>query len=115
MDFRFFLTTLLLSLVLLSACNKDDDMSVVDDEQLEDGLIDTLITAQGVQFVRTPEMYFQDLPDWSYAYQYVEIDGLRQAYVEAGPSDGAPVLLLHGQPSWSYLYRTMIPVLADAG
>ena len=37
------------------------------------------------------------------------------AYVEAGPADGEPVLLLHGEPSWSFLYRTVIPVLADAG
>jgi pimeloyl-ACP methyl ester carboxylesterase len=46
---------------------------------------------------------------------YVEIDGLRQAYVDEGSADGPLVLLLHGQPSWSYLYRKMIPVLADAG
>ena len=45
----------------------------------------------------------------------MEIDGLRQAYVDEGPADGEVVLLLHGQPSWSYLYRDMIPVLADAG
>ena len=37
------------------------------------------------------------------------------AYVEAGPADGEPVLLLHGEPTWSFLYRTVIPVLADAG
>jgi pimeloyl-ACP methyl ester carboxylesterase len=43
------------------------------------------------------------------------IDGLRQAYVDVGDKDAEPILLLHGQPSWSYLYRHMIPVLADAG
>ncbi|MEO0338037.1 MAG: haloalkane dehalogenase, partial [Bacteroidota bacterium] len=43
------------------------------------------------------------------------VDGLRQAYAETGPADGEVVLLLHGQPSWSYLYRKMMPVLADAG
>src|SRR4030088_1462714 len=40
---------------------------------------------------------------------------IRVAYVEAGPADGAPVLLLHGEPSWSFLYRKMLPVLAAAG
>ncbi|MEM9717997.1 MAG: haloalkane dehalogenase [Bacteroidota bacterium] len=122
MTFRLFLTTLLLSGFLLSACNKDDDVLEdmeddieVDNPNLDDNGIDTLVTSSGVQFVRTPEEYFQNLSDWSYAYQYVEIDGLRQAYAQAGPADGEVVLLLHGQPSWSYLYRTMIPVLADAG
>ncbi|NIQ09680.1 MAG: alpha/beta fold hydrolase, partial [Gammaproteobacteria bacterium] len=48
--------------------------------------------------------------------QYVEIDGLRQAYVDVGPADAEEtILLLHGQPSWSYLYRKMIPVLAESG
>ena len=111
--FRFFVAALFLSAFMLSACNKDDDM-VVDDNP-EDSFIDTLITSDGVKFVRTPEEYFQNLPDWPYDYQYVEIDGLRQAYIEAGLANGEVVLLLHGQPSWSYLYRTMIPVMADAG
>ncbi|MEO1259524.1 MAG: haloalkane dehalogenase [Bacteroidota bacterium] len=114
MIFRFFVTTLFFSVFLLSACNKEDDLPT-DNHNLEDELIDTLTASNGVQFVRTPEEYFQNLPDWSYDYQYVEIDGLRQAYAEAGPANGEVVLLLHGQPSWSYLYRTMIPVLADAG
>jgi len=74
-----------------------------------------LTTEQGVAFVRTPDACFAGLPDWPYAPKYVEIDGLRQAYVDEGPVDGQVVLLLHGQPSWSYLYRHMIPVLADAG
>ena len=74
-----------------------------------------LTTTSGVDFVRTPDVCFDDLPDWPYESQYVEIDGLRQAYVDEGPDDGDVVLLLHGQPSWSYLYRDMIPVLVDAG
>ena len=78
-------------------------------------ITDTLTTAEGVQFVRTPDEHFANLSDWPYPYQYVEINGLRQAYAEAGPADGEVVLLLHGQPSWSYLYRKMIPILADAG
>lgn len=111
---RFFLTTLILSSFLLIACDKDEDI-LVDNHNLEDARIDTLTTSDGVQFVRTPDECFEDLLDWPYAYEYVEIDGLRQAYAEAGPASGEVVLLLHGQPSWSYLYRNMIPVLADAG
>ncbi len=74
-----------------------------------------MTTDAGVEFVRTPDACFASLPDWPYEPHYVDIDGLRQAYVEAGPSNGPVVLLLHGQPTWSYLYRKMIPVLADAG
>ena len=73
------------------------------------------MTADGVAFVRTPDECFESLPDWPYAPQYVELDGLRQAYVDEGPPDGPVVLLLHGQPTWSYLYRKMIPVLTGAG
>lgn len=74
-----------------------------------------LTSSQGVQFVRTPEACFANLPDWPYEAKYVEIDGLRQAYVDVGPRDGKPILLLHGQPSWSYLYRYMIPELVKGG
>ncbi|WP_208354310.1 haloalkane dehalogenase [Pseudaestuariivita rosea] len=72
-------------------------------------------TPDGVAFVRTPAACFAALPDWPYDAQYVEIDGLRQGYVEAGPADGEIILMLHGQPSWAYLYRFMIPVLAERG
>ena len=72
-------------------------------------------TADGVEFVRTPDSCFDGLPGWPYRSRHVVIDGLRQAYVDEGRADGDVVLLLHGQPSWSYLYRKMIPVLADAG
>ena len=82
---------------------------------LDDGTAEVMTTLDGVQFVRTPDEAFTNLPDWPYEAKYVEIDGLRQAYAEDGPADGPVVLLLHGQPSWSYLYRKMIPVLADGG
>ncbi|MEM6927831.1 MAG: haloalkane dehalogenase [Myxococcota bacterium] len=72
-------------------------------------------TADGVDYVRTPDACFDDLPGWDFDAEYVEIDGLRQAFVDEGPEDGPVVLLLHGQPSWSYLYRKMIPVLVDGG
>ena len=77
---------------------------------------EVMTTEAGVAFVRTPDVCFEGLPDWDYAPRYVEIDGLRQAYVDVGSGEtGETILLLHGQPSWSYLYRKMIPVLADAG
>jgi haloalkane dehalogenase len=70
-----------------------------------------------MKVLRTPEERFAGLPDFGYQPRYAEVDadGLRLAYVEAGPPDGAPVLLLHGEPSWSFLYRKVIPVLAGAG
>ena len=55
------------------------------------------------------------IADFPYEPRYVEIDGLRQAYVNEGPRDVAPILLLHGQPSWSYLYRKMIRELLARG
>jgi len=66
-----------------------------------------------VKILRTPDDRFADLPDFPYAPHYTEIDGLRIHHVEAGT--GPVVLLLHGEPTWSYLYRKMIPPLAAAG
>ena len=68
-----------------------------------------------IDFVRTPGHRFDNLPDFNFVPNYVEIDGLRMHYVDEGPRDGAVVLLLHGEPSWSYLYRHMIPALQQAG
>ena len=68
-----------------------------------------------VDALRTPDDRFAGLPDFDYPPQYAEVDGLRLAYVQAGPPDGEPVLLLHGEPSWSFLYRKVLPVLAGAG
>jgi haloalkane dehalogenase len=66
--------------------------------------------------LRTPEERFTDLPDFPYPPGYAQVgDGLRMAYVQAGPADGPPVLLLHGEPSWSFLYRRVMRVLAAAG
>src|ERR1700729_3725889 len=65
--------------------------------------------------VRTPEERFAGLPDFAYPPRYADVGGLRLAYTEAGPSDGEPVLLLHGEPSWSFLYRRVMAVLAGAG
>lgn len=65
--------------------------------------------------LRTPDERFAALPDFPYPARYVDLDGLRMAYVEDGPADGPVALLLHGEPSWSFLYRKVIPVLAAAG
>ena len=63
--------------------------------------------------LRTPEDRFTDLPDFPYEPKYAEVEGLRMAFVEHG--EGDPILLLHGEPTWGYLYRHMIPTLAKAG
>ncbi|MEA3020492.1 MAG: haloalkane dehalogenase [Actinomycetota bacterium] len=70
--------------------------------------------------LRTPDDRFADLPDYDFEAHYADIDDLdggtlRVHWVDEGPRDGQVVLLLHGEPSWSYLYRTMIPVLTAAG
>jgi haloalkane dehalogenase len=73
-------------------------------------------TSTCIPFVRTPDDRFADLADFPYTPSYVDVDGgLRMAYVDEGPRDGQVVLLLHGEPSWSYLYRKMIPELTAAG
>ena len=70
--------------------------------------------------LRTPDGRFADLPGYPFPPHYVEVDDgdggtLRVHVVDEGPSGGEVVVLIHGEPSWSYLYRTMIPVLVDAG
>jgi haloalkane dehalogenase len=73
-----------------------------------------------MQVLRTPDSRFDNLPDWTFAPHYADItdtdtgQALRIAYVDEGPRDGRTVLLLHGEPSWSYLYRHMIPALVAA-
>jgi haloalkane dehalogenase len=68
-----------------------------------------------VAFVRTPSRNTKRLPGFPYNSKYVKLDGLRMRYVDVGPKSGQVVLLLHGQPAWSYLYRKMIPVLVAGG
>ncbi len=68
-----------------------------------------------MKILRTPEERFAHLPDFPFAPHYEEVDGLRIHYVDEGPRGANPVLLLHGEPTWSYLYRKMIPVLVAAG
>jgi haloalkane dehalogenase len=63
--------------------------------------------------LRTPDERFADLPGYPYPPRAVEVEGLRMAYVEHGTGD--PIVLLHGEPTWGYLYRRMIPTLAAVG
>ena len=68
-----------------------------------------------MDFVRTPETRFDRLLDYPFDPHYLEVDGLRMHYVDEGPTEANPILMMHGEPSWSYLYRHMIPVCAAAG
>lgn len=63
--------------------------------------------------LRTPEERFASLPDFAYEPHYVMVDGIRMAFVESGAGD--PVLCLHGEPSWGFLYRKMMPGLSKVG
>ena len=72
-------------------------------------------TPDGVEFVRTPEERFENLTGYNFKANYIDIDGLRMHYLDEGPQDGELLLLLHGQPVWSYLYRKMIPILINHG
>jgi len=69
-----------------------------------------------MKVLRTPEARFDALPDYPFAPNYHPVTPeLRLHYVDEGPRDAPPVLMLHGEPTWSYLYRHMIPPVAAAG
>ena len=70
-----------------------------------------------MEFVRTPERCFERLADYPFEPHYFQVNdaGMRMHYLDEGPAEADPVLMLHGEPSWSYLYRHMIPVVAAAG
>src|SRR5947207_1513878 len=73
-----------------------------------------------MEALRTPDDRFTSLPDFSFAPHYVEVpsgdgDRLRVHHLDEGPRDGKVVLLMHGEPSWCFLYRKMIPTLVGAG
>jgi haloalkane dehalogenase len=81
-----------------------------------DPVPDPASTMDEVPFLRTPDERFLDLPDFPFAPHYAQVPGgLRMHYLDEGPADGSVVVLLHGEPTWSFLYRNMIPVLTEAG
>jgi haloalkane dehalogenase len=68
-----------------------------------------------METLRTPDERFAGLPGYNFAPHYADLGGLRMHYIDEGPRDAQPVLMLHGEPSWAYLYRKMIPVITAAG
>jgi len=73
-----------------------------------------------MEVLRTPDARFEGLADWPYAPRYLDVENpdgptLRIHYVDEGPRDGPPVLLMHGEPSWAYLYRHVIAGLVAKG
>lgn len=69
-----------------------------------------------MKVLRTPDECFNNLPNYDFAPNYVDVrDGLRIHYVDVGPKDGLVVVMMHGEPSWSYLYRHMITAVSVAG
>jgi haloalkane dehalogenase len=73
-----------------------------------------------MEMLRTPDSRFENLPGYPFAPHYVDVAAsdtqkLRMHYIDEGPSDGMPIVLLHGEPTWSYLYRKMIPLLVEGG
>ncbi len=73
------------------------------------------MTASTVPFLRTPDVNFAGLDDFPFAPHYLEIEGLRMHYLDEGPKDGPVALMVHGMPTWSYLYRSLIPPMVAAG
>lgn len=66
-----------------------------------------------MEMLRTPDARFTNLPDFDYEPKYLDLDAGRMAYIDVG--EGDPILCLHGEPSWSFLYRKMIPGLSKVG
>ena len=65
--------------------------------------------------LRTPDERFANLKDFPFKPNYMQVGSYRVHYLDEGPADSAPILLIHGEPTWSYLFRKMIPILTAAG
>jgi len=106
----FFLTFLL-------ACGGDDDVSPskADSCVTGDSDVQVLTTDDGIHFVRTPDAAFEGLEDYDFSPNYAELDGLRMHYIDVGPPDGDLVVMIHGEPTWSYLYRHAATALVSQG
>ena len=77
---------------------------------------ETATTTDGIEFLRTPDERFDIVDGFSYEPKYLDIEGLRMAYLDEGAgSTGHTILLPHGEPTWGYLHRFMIPPLVEAG
>jgi haloalkane dehalogenase len=96
---------------ITGSINPDDVKQAVKFGQQQTGNMDGSWPEGSV--LRTPEERFRNLPGFDYKPNYVEVEGLRMAYYEAGKGD--PILCLHGEPMWGYLYRRMMPTLSKAG
>ncbi|HEX5615710.1 MAG TPA: haloalkane dehalogenase [Acidimicrobiia bacterium] len=129
---RTIIATTLATALTLAACSSDGDDTAAEattttppttipcpEPELMPGVelgdAELRFTDDCLAFVRTPDEQFEDLDGFPFAPNYTTVDGLRVHYVDEGPEDGEVVLMLHGEPSWSYLYRDMIPAIADAG
>lgn len=68
-----------------------------------------------IEYIRTPEERFKRLTNYPFDANYVDVGGLRMHYVDDGDASADPILMMHGEPTWSYLYRHMIPICSAAG
>jgi haloalkane dehalogenase len=85
-------------------------------ESVPESVPDPDFAMDEIPSLRTPDERFVDLPDFPFAPHYAQVPGgLRMHYLDEGPAGASVVVLLHGEPSWSFLYRKMIPVLTEAG
>ena len=88
-------------------------LSCSDKIDTADEIKDLNIVAPGI--VRTPDSRFENLEDYPFKPNYMMIDGVRIHYLDEGPKEANPIILMHGLPTWSYLYRKMIPIFTEAG
>ncbi|TES96247.1 MAG: haloalkane dehalogenase, partial [Promethearchaeota archaeon] len=68
-----------------------------------------------MKLLSTPEERFENLPDFTFNPHFIKVDGIKIHYLDEGNKQAEVILLMHGEPSWSFLYRHMIPILVKAG